>query len=59
MFPLLEGLHDEINLLIIGEITLESVGECLTVIGHMIYLLNEDNTNSIEKGIYLNLKWIL
>jgi hypothetical protein len=57
--PLSECLHSEVLLLVIGGIPGNNIKECLDVIGHWISMLNEDCTNSIVKGIYLNIEWLL
>lgn len=59
MFPLLVGLHDGIHLLIISGVYMNSIKECLLVIGCLIPLLGEDCPNSILVGICLNQKWLL
>jgi len=59
MFSLSVSLHNRIHLFIIGGVLLNCIRKCLTMIGHWMHVLGEDNTNSIVRGICLNLKWLL
>ena len=59
MFPLLEIMHDEVHLLVIGGISLDNIKKFLAVIGHQMSLMSEEHINSIVRGIYLNIKWLL
>jgi hypothetical protein len=59
MLPLLENLHNGIHLFFISGILPDCVGKCLTMIFHWIPLLSKDRPNSIVRGIYLDLKWLL
>jgi hypothetical protein len=47
------------HLFVISGILLNCVGKCLIVICHWMHMLSKDYPNSIVRGIYLDLKWLL
>ena len=47
MLALKIDLHDRVNILIIGKVATNNIRDFLTMIGHRVPLMSEDNTNSI------------
>ena len=59
MLPLLTSMQNGIHLFFISGILANCVRKCLIVICHWMSLLSKKYPNSIVRGIYLDLKWLL
>jgi hypothetical protein len=59
MFPLMTGLYNEIHVLFIGGVFLESILEFLTIVCHCMTVLSENYAYNIVRCISLNIEWLL
>ena len=59
MLPLSTSLHNGVHLFVICGVLANCVRQCLTVKCHWMSLLSKNCSNSIVRGICLDLKWLL
>jgi hypothetical protein len=59
MFPLIAGLYNGINFLVVGGVFMDNIEECLTMVCHRMPVLSEICAHSIVIFISLNIEWLV